>query len=69
MQHWRQSDIAERLRFAIAEPGAHGAGISARRLDQFRNRTGEPGFGLVAKSAGVVPVLRKLSVVKHRLAE
>src|ERR1700682_1963403 len=69
MQDRRERRIGMRLRLAIAEAGAHRAGIGAGGPVQLRHRTGKTRLRRVAERAGLVAVHRELLVVQHQLAE
>src|SRR5215469_8469203 len=58
-----------RLRFAFTVARAHRAWVSPGRAIEFRNRSGESGFGHMAKSTSFIAQHRELLVIQHRLTE
>ena len=69
VQHGRERGIGVRLRFSIAESGAHRPRIGAGSPVQLRHGTGKARLGHVAESTGFVAVDRELLVVQHQLTE
>src|SRR6516164_7607297 len=55
--------------FAFSVPRTHRAGVSPGRAIEFRNRSGESGFGHMAKSTSFIAQHRELLVIQHRLTE